>query len=52
MDYDDRFIDLGIFPGSRESEIKNNIYSMLDCIQKNKKENIKIFYANQSSKIA
>lgn len=48
--YDDRYIDLGIFPGSRESEIKNNIYSMLDCIQKNKKENIKIFYANQTSK--
>ena len=50
VDYQDRFIDLGIFPGSRESEIKNNIYSMLDCIQKNKKETIKIFYANQSSK--
>ncbi len=49
-DYDDRDIDLGIFPGSRESEIKNNIYSMLDCIQKNKNENIKIFYANQTSK--
>ena len=48
-DYSDRDIDLGIFPGSRESEIKNNIYSMLDCIQKNKKENIKIFYANKTS---
>ena len=48
--YDDRDIDLGIFPGSRESEIKNNIYPMLDCIQKNKKENIKIFYANQTSR--
>ncbi len=48
-DYNDRDIDLGIFPGSRESEIKNNIYPMLDCIQKNKKENIKIFYANQTS---
>ena len=47
--YEDRDIDLGIFPGSRESEIKNNIYCMLDCIQKNKDENIKIFYANETS---
>ena len=47
--YEDRDTDLGIFPGSRESEIKNNIYTMLDCIQKNKDENIKIFYANQTS---
>ena len=47
--YEDRDIDLGIFPGSRESEIKNNIYSMLDCIQKNKNEKIKIFYANETS---
>ena len=48
-EYDDRDTDLGIFPGSRESEIKNNIYSMLDCIQKNKNENVKIFYANETS---
>ncbi len=47
--YEDRSIDLGIFPGSRESEIKNNIYSMLDCLQKNKNENVKIFYANKTS---
>ena len=47
--YDDRDTDLGIFPGSRESEIKNNIYSMLDCIQQNKNERIKIFYANETS---
>ena len=47
--YEDRDTDLGIFPGSRESEIKNNIYSMLDCIQKNKNEKIKIFYANKTS---
>ncbi len=47
--YDDRMIDLGIFPGSRESEIKNNLYLMVDCIQKNKKEQIKIFYANETS---
>ena len=47
--YEDRDTDLGIFPGSRESEIKNNIYTMLDCIQKNKDESIKIFYANQTS---
>ena len=47
--YEDRDTDLGIFPGSRESEIKNNIYTMLDCIQKNKNEKIKIFYANKTS---
>ena len=47
--YDIRDTDLGIFPGSRESEIKNNIYTMLDCIQKNKNEKIKIFYANKTS---
>ena len=47
--YEDRNTDLGIFPGSRESEIKNNIYSMLDCIQQNKNEKIKIFYANETS---
>ena len=49
-DYDQRNIDLGIFPGSRESEIKNNLHLMVDCIQKNKKENVKIFYANETSK--
>tara|TARA_B100000035_G_scaffold315242_1_gene334658 strand:+ start:224 stop:1354 length:1131 start_codon:yes stop_codon:yes gene_type:complete len=48
--YADRNIDLGIFPGSRESEIKSNIYSMLDCIQKNKNERIAIFYANETSR--
>ena len=47
--YEDRDTDLGIFPGSRESEIKNNIHTMLDCIQKNKNEKIKIFYANKTS---
>ncbi len=48
--YQNRTIDLGIFPGSRESEIKNNIFIMLDCIQKNKKEKIAIFYADETSK--
>ena len=47
--YEDRDTDLGIFPGSRESEIKNNIHPMLDCIQQNKNEKIKIFYANETS---
>jgi len=50
-DYNQRKIDLGIFPGSRESEIKNNLHLMIDCIQKNKKENVKIFYANETSKV-
>jgi lipid-A-disaccharide synthase len=49
-DYHLRNIDLGIFPGSRESEIKNNIYQMIDCIQKKKKERIRIFYANETAK--
>jgi len=48
--YENRTIDLGIFPGSRESEIKNNLFVMLDCIQKNKKEKIAIFYADETSK--
>ena len=48
--YDLRNIDLGIFPGSRESEIKNNMYQMIDCIQKKKKEKICIFYANETAK--
>mgnify|MGYP001349727873 CR=1 FL=1 len=48
--YKERTIDLGIFPGSRESEIKNNIHTMLDCVQNNKNEIIRIFYANQTSK--
>ena len=50
-DYNQRRIDLGIFPGSRESEIKNNLHLMVDCVQKNKKENVKIFYANETSKV-
>ena len=49
-EYDQRSIDLGIFPGSRESEINNNLHLMMDCIQKNKKESIRIFYANETSK--
>ena len=44
----ERSIDLGIFPGSRESEIKNNIHMMLDCLQNKKKQNIAIFYANKT----
>ena len=49
-DYGQRNIDLGLFPGSRESEIKNNLYQMIDCIQKNKKERIRLFYANETAK--
>ena len=50
IDYDMRTIDLGIFPGSRESEIKNNLHIMLDCVQKNKNQKISIFYANKTSR--
>jgi lipid-A-disaccharide synthase len=49
-DYGQRNIDLGLFPGSRESEIKNNLYQMIDCIQKNKKERVRLFYANETTK--
>jgi lipid-A-disaccharide synthase len=49
-DYDQRNIDLGLFPGSRESEIKNNLHQMIDCVQKNKEEKICIFYANETTK--
>ena len=55
INYEDKRYDLGIFPGSRESEIKNNIYIMLGCIKPSKggdskKGNVAIFYANNRSK--
>ena len=51
IEFEDRKYDLGIFPGSRESEIKNNLYTMLDCVKPNKQnkdqfKKIKIFYSN------
>tara|TARA_Y100000590_G_scaffold200073_2_gene227297 strand:+ start:41228 stop:42361 length:1134 start_codon:yes stop_codon:yes gene_type:complete len=54
-DYDEKEISVGIFPGSRESEIKNNLFSMIDCIRTNNKESnikdeIKIFYSNDTAK--
>ena len=55
LDYKDKPIELGIFPGSRESEIKNNLFLMIDLIkQKNSetlsRKNIKIFYSNMTAK--
>ena len=55
VSYEERKYDVGIFPGSRESEIKNNIYVMLDAIKtdaksENSYEKIRIFYANESAK--
>tara|TARA_B100001115_G_scaffold177587_1_gene166081 strand:+ start:79 stop:1206 length:1128 start_codon:yes stop_codon:yes gene_type:complete len=55
VSYEERKYDVGIFPGSRESEIKNNIYVMLDAIKTNAKsensyEKIRIFYASDSAK--
>ena len=55
LDYKDKPIELGIFPGSRESEIKNNLFLMIDLIkQKNSetlsRKNIKIFYSNTTAK--
>ena len=54
-DYNDKSIDIGIFPGSRDSEIKNNLHVMLNCIKLSKDENmmdknIKIFYSNNTAK--
>tara|TARA_B100001564_G_scaffold206715_1_gene173951 strand:- start:970 stop:2106 length:1137 start_codon:yes stop_codon:yes gene_type:complete len=54
-DYNDKSIDIGIFPGSRDSEIKNNLHIMLNCIKLSKDENImdkniKIFYSNNTAK--
>ena len=55
LKYDDRMTHIGIFPGSRESEIKNNLHCMLDTIRIEKNEtiydkNIKIFYSNETAK--
>ncbi len=54
-EYESKEIDVGIFPGSRDSEIKNNLHAMLNCIKLSKNEdiknkNIKIFYSNETSK--
>ena len=53
--YKSKTTDIGIFPGSRDSEIKNNLHPMLNCIKLSKNENIKnkrikIFYSNLTSK--
>ncbi len=55
INFDDRKYEIGIFPGSRESEIKNNLYTMLDCIKPKKNDgdqfqNIKIFYSNEKNR--
>lgn len=55
IDYHAKKIDIGIFPGSRDSEIKNNLHVMLNCIKLSKDENImdkniKIFYSNNTAK--
>ena len=54
-EYKDRTTSIGIFPGSRESEIKNNLHLMIDSVQIRKNEtifdkNIKIFYSNDTAK--
>ena len=55
LKYDDRVTHIGIFPGSRESEIKNNLHCMLDTIRIEKNEtiydkNVRIFYSNETAK--
>jgi lipid-A-disaccharide synthase len=55
LKYNHRMTSIGIFPGSRESEIRNNLHRMIDSIKIIKNEdiytkNIKIFYANNTAK--
>ena len=55
LKYNHRMTTIGIFPGSRESEIRNNLYCMIDSMRiiKNNdvfSKNIKIFYANNAAK--
>ena len=55
LKYNHRMTSIGIFPGSRESEIRNNLHRMLDSIRIIKNDdihtkNIKIFYANNTAK--
>ena len=55
LKYNHRTTTIGIFPGSRESEIRNNLYRMTDSIRIIKNDdiyakNIKIFYANATAK--
>ena len=55
LKYNHRITTIGIFPGSRESEIRNNLYRMTDSIRIVKNDdiytkNIKIFYANDTAK--
>ena len=54
-EYEKKNVDIGIFPGSRDSEIRNNLHSMLNCVKLSKNEdikskNIKIFYSNKTAK--
>ena len=53
--YNHRMTSIGIFPGSRESEIRNNLHCMIDSMRIIKNDdvfskNIKIFYANNTAK--
>ena len=55
LKYNHRMTSIGIFPGSRESEIRNNLHRMIDSIKIIKNDdihtkNIKIFYANNTAK--
>ena len=55
LKYNHRMTSIGIFPGSRESEIRNNLHCMIDSIRIIKNDdihtkNIKIFYANDTAK--
>ena len=54
LNYDEKTTHIGIFPGSRESEIRNNLHCMINCIKTDKNKDIynkiRIFYANNTAK--
>jgi len=54
LNYNEKTTHIGIFPGSRESEIRNNLHCMINCIRIDKDKEIynkiKIFYSNNTAK--
>lgn len=55
LSYDEKTTFIGVFPGSRESEIRNNLFCMIDSarVDKNKstsKKDFRIFYSNNTAK--
>ncbi len=55
LNYDNKPTHIGIFPGSRDSEIRNNLFCMIDSVRINKnisgsRKNFRIFYSNNTAK--